>query len=67
VDLVRALGADVIVSRVDDAVDRIRAEMPAGVDAVVDAATLNDVSHRLSVTAEESSRCAGMSVPATAT
>jgi len=35
-ELVRSLGADVVVRRGDDVADRIRAEVPDGVDALVD-------------------------------
>lgn len=39
-DLVRALGADMIVRRGDDFVARVREMLPQGVDAVIDAALL---------------------------
>lgn len=40
--LVRQLGADVVVRRGDDVAQRMRAEAPAGVDGLVDAAVLDD-------------------------
>ena len=39
--LVRDLGADVVVARGDDVAERMRAEAPEGVDALVDAALLD--------------------------
>ncbi len=41
-DLVRSLGADVVVRRGDGLADRILAAVPGGVDAVADAAVLNE-------------------------
>jgi len=41
-ELVRSLGADVIVARGDDVADRIRAKVPEGVSALADAATLDE-------------------------
>lgn len=43
VQRVRAAGADVVVPRGDDVADRIRAEVPEGVDAVVDSALLGEL------------------------
>jgi D-arabinose 1-dehydrogenase-like Zn-dependent alcohol dehydrogenase len=40
--LVRDLGADVVVARGERFAEAVRAEMPAGVDAVVDGAVLDD-------------------------
>lgn len=40
--LVRDLGADVVVARGADVADRIRAEVPDGVDGLVDGAVLDD-------------------------
>lgn len=40
--LVKALGADDVVTRGDDVAERVRAAVPGGVDGVVDAALLND-------------------------
>jgi NADPH:quinone reductase len=42
-ELVRGLGADVVVDRGDDVAARIREVEPAGVDGVVDAAVLNEL------------------------
>ncbi|HVX21900.1 MAG TPA: NADP-dependent oxidoreductase [Acidimicrobiales bacterium] len=42
--LVRDLGADVVVRRGDDFADRVRAEVPEGVDGLVDAALLNQLA-----------------------
>jgi len=43
-DLVRGLGADVVVRRGDDFADRVRTEVPEGVDGLVDAALLNQLA-----------------------
>ncbi|GAA3985164.1 NADP-dependent oxidoreductase [Thermobifida alba] len=42
-DLVRGLGADVVVRRGDDVADRIRAACPQGVDGLADGALLHDL------------------------
>ncbi|PUA82814.1 NADP-dependent oxidoreductase [Nocardioides currus] len=44
VDLVRGLGADLVVGRGDDVADAVRQAVPAGVDAVVDAALLHELA-----------------------
>ena len=42
-ELVKSLGADVVVARGDDVADRIRKHFPAGVDGLADGAVLNDI------------------------
>jgi NADPH:quinone reductase len=42
--LVRAFGADVVVPRGDDFASRVRAVVPEGVDAVADAAIMNELT-----------------------
>jgi NADPH:quinone reductase-like Zn-dependent oxidoreductase len=42
-DLVRSLGADVVVARGDDVAGRIRAVVPGGVDALADGAVMDDL------------------------
>lgn len=42
-ELVRSLGADVVVRRGDDVADRVREAVPGGVDGLADGAVLNDL------------------------
>lgn len=44
VDLVRRLGADLVLPRGDDFADRVRAEYPAGVDGLADGALLGPLA-----------------------
>lgn len=43
-DLVRALGADIIVRRGDDVAERIREHFPHGVDALADGAVMDTLA-----------------------
>ncbi len=43
-ELVKSLGADVVVARGDDVADRIRKHFPDGVDGLADGAVLNDIA-----------------------
>ena len=43
-ELVKSLGADIIVSRGDDVAQRIREHFPTGVDGLADGAVLNDLA-----------------------
>lgn len=43
-DLVKSLGADIVVARGDDVVDRIREHFPDGVDGLADGAVLNELA-----------------------